>query len=105
MNGAELITEMRRLAKFSPAHDSRLELVEHAFDSMTRMPDACSLCRQCMQNRPVNIYARYCYAPCTPQSLRGQEPRHPTNPDPDMVFSEPPTYRQLRRLLNNGRDE
>ena len=102
MNEAELLAEMIRLERFSPAHEKRLALVEHAFTRMSRLADACRLCRECMQNRPVNIYAKYCYAPCTPQSDRRSEPRNLPNPNPDVVFTEHPTYRQLRELLTNG---
>ena len=102
MNEAELLAEMIRLARFSPAHDKRLALVEHAFTRMSGLANTCRLCRECMQNRPVNIYAKYCYAPCTPQSDRRAEPRNLPNPNPDVVFTERPTYRQLRELLTNG---
>ena len=102
MNEAELLAEMIRLQRFSPAHDNRLSLVEHAITRMRGFADVYILCRECMQNRPVNIYAKYCYAPCTPQSDRRSEPRDLPNPNPDVVFTERPTYRQLHELLTNG---
>ncbi len=103
MNVAELLDEMIRLQRFSPAHDNRLSLVEHAFTRMSGFADVCHLCRECMQNRPVNIHAKYCYAPCTPQSDRRSEPRDLPNPNPDVVFTERPTYHQLHELLTNGK--
>ena len=102
MNEAELLAEMIRLQRFSPAHDNRLALVEDAFTTMSGLADVSRICRDCKKNRPVNIYAKYCYAPCTPQSDRRSEPRDLPNPNPDVVFTERPTYRQLRELMTNG---